>query len=332
MKRIKLKLAKFDVEFVDREQALKRIEYWADHGMTVVHVIYGPEGCGKSAWLRQGAELLRELGFDVIYLNPIDKEFMAEVGVEDVKKRLLEILREATDESWVRAIWALIDLGRELIRAGRRKIAILADDVFQVISLNKAAIYVKGLLGILEYPPGDYDVAITIAATSEGVSKREIGRHRWAYLDIIWNMPREGFKQLYEQLPGNKPDFDYVWRLTGGNPKLLGQLYEAGWDVNVIINRFISDKEITPQFIARWRTWLEEVVKDPDTLWRPDAPVELIDELIRRNLVIYPLPPKGTDIWIDKPPEKDVELGTGNHAAWQSPLHREAVKKALTGD
>ena len=75
----------------------------------------------------------------------------------------------------VKTAWALIDLTRELIKAGRRKIAILADDVFQAIGLNKAAIYVKGLLGLIEYPPGDYDVAITIAATSEGISKREIG-------------------------------------------------------------------------------------------------------------------------------------------------------------
>ena len=61
------------VRFADREAALKRVEYWAEHGMTVVHVVYGPEGCGKSAWLKQSAVLLRELGFDVVYVNPMDK-------------------------------------------------------------------------------------------------------------------------------------------------------------------------------------------------------------------------------------------------------------------
>lgn len=34
--------------------------------------------------------------------------------------------------------------------------------------------------------------------------------------------------------------------------------------------------------------------------------------------------------WIDQPPpEKDPELGIGRYVAWQTPLHREAVKRAL---
>ena len=41
--------------------------------------------------------------------------------------------------------------------------------------------------------------------TSEGISRNEIGRHRWADLRPMWNMDREGFKQLYDQLPGDKP-------------------------------------------------------------------------------------------------------------------------------
>jgi len=34
--------------------------------------------------------------------------------------------------------------------------------------------------------------------------------------------------------------------------------------------------------------------------------------------------------WIDEtPPERDSELGIGKRVAWQTPLHREAVKRAL---
>jgi len=140
----------------------------------------------------------------------------------------LEILREATDEAWARAVWATVDLARELIRAGRKKIAVLADKVFRAIGLSKASIYVKGLLGLIEYPPRSYERVIAVVATSEGLSRREIGRHRWADLLPMWNMPREGFKQLYDQLPGGKPSFDEVWRITGGNPKLLAELYRVG--------------------------------------------------------------------------------------------------------
>jgi len=29
------------------------------------------------------------------------------------------------------------------------------------------------------------------------------------------------------------------------------------------------------------------------------------------------------------PPERDLELGIGKHVAWHTPLHREAVRRAL---
>ncbi len=73
--------------------------------------------------------MLRDYGFDVIYINPpIEQRFMAEVGVEDVRKRLVEILREATSDAWVRAVWVIIDLARELIRMRRGRLAVIVDD------------------------------------------------------------------------------------------------------------------------------------------------------------------------------------------------------------
>jgi len=34
--------------------------------------------------------------------------------------------------------------------------------------------------------------------------------------------------------------------------------------------------------------------------------------------------------WVDvPPPERDPELGIGEFYAWQTPLHREAVRRAL---
>jgi hypothetical protein len=34
--------------------------------------------------------------------------------------------------------------------------------------------------------------------------------------------------------------------------------------------------------------------------------------------------------WVDQPPpERDPELGVGRNVAWQTPIHREAVRRAL---
>ncbi len=104
-----------------------------------------------------------------------------------------------------RLAWLAFDLAKELIRVTRGgKIAVIVDDAFQVIGVKESALYVKALLNLIEYPPEHYERIVTIAATSEGVSLREIGRHRWAWSTPMWNMTREGFKQLYEQLPGDK--------------------------------------------------------------------------------------------------------------------------------
>jgi hypothetical protein len=37
----------------------------------------------------------------------------------------------------------------------------------------------------------------------------------------MWSTGKEGFKELYEEVPGIKPDFEYIWKLVGGNPNYL---------------------------------------------------------------------------------------------------------------
>ena len=97
-----------------------------------------------------------------------------------------------------------------------------------------------------------------------------------------------------------------------------------------MVTRFIREKRLTPDFVARWRRWLEETVEDPEALWSPDAPEELIKQLVERNLILYNIYEREQIFWIDQPPpERDPELGIGKNAAWQTPIHREAVKRVL---
>jgi ABC-type Fe3+/spermidine/putrescine transport system ATPase subunit len=56
VKRIKLELAPgVETEFVDRDRALAQVVEWAERGTRFPVVIFGPEGCGKTAFLRQAA-------------------------------------------------------------------------------------------------------------------------------------------------------------------------------------------------------------------------------------------------------------------------------------
>ena len=332
VKRIKLSFApNLELEFIDRDRAIKQIYELGEKGIRFPIVVFGPEGCGKTSWLLQAIEVLKDLDYSTIYFNPMRKQFEAEVGVEDFKRRALEVVKQAlSNHALAKLVWIVIELSREAIRLGRKRLAIIIDDTFHYVGVKEASSIVKSLLELIEYPPASYDSIVTIAATSEGLSRREIGRHGWALLRSMWNMSRKGFEELYKRIPEPKPPFEDVWRITGGNPRTLSLLYQANWSVKRVINEYIVGREITPSFIAKWREWLERAVENPDTLWASNTPKELVNELIYKNLIIYNMYDRDPWFWIDEPPpKKELEIGIGRYVAWQTPLHREAVRIAL---
>jgi len=319
------------MEFTNRDRALKQVEEWAEKSTWRPVVVFGPEGCGKTALLLQASAMLRELGFEVFYLHPLERRFEAEVDLPDLKSEFMRFVERALGENALgRITWAAVDFIRKLQKARQGKIAVIADDVFQAIGLDAAAAYVKALLNLIEYPESRYEKIVVLVATSEGASRREIGRHRWAHLAPMWNMSMEGFRQLYERIPGPKPPFEEAWRWTGGNPDMLRRLYEASWNVDKVVTAVAREKVLSSPFVARWRGWLEQAVENPDTLWSPEATEELIDALEEKNLIIYNMYDRDPYFWIDQPPpERDPELGVGKNVAWQTPIHREAVRRAL---
>jgi len=334
VKKVRLELAPgLEVEFTDRDRAVEQVYELAEKGTRLPVVVFGPEGCGKTAWLIQAVEVLKDLGYGVVYFNPLRKRFEAEVGVEDLRRKALEVVREASSElALAKMVWRVVDLALEALRLGRKRLAVVVDDAFHLIGARESSLLVKGLLELIEYPPANYESLVVIAATSEGFSRREIGKHMWASLKAMWNMPREGFEELYRRIPDLKLSLDDAWRLTGGNPRALSLLHQAGWNIDRVVEELVASRGVDARFAARWRPWLEKAVEDPDTLWDPKTPEELVEELVSRNLIVYHLYARDPWFWIDiPPPERDLELGIGRYVAWQTPLHREAVKRALGG-
>uniref|UniRef100_A0A7C5UU87 AAA family ATPase n=1 Tax=Ignisphaera aggregans TaxID=334771 RepID=A0A7C5UU87_9CREN len=334
MRRVMLRFAGFGVEFVDRDKALRQVEELVRGVVIQPIVVFGPEGCGKTAWLKQSAEILRELGFETIYVNPLHREVIPYTDVKEIAQKFVEGVAEVAGITTQLKLANLATLAvRELLTKWRKKrIGVLVDDVFQAIGLNKAETYVKELLGLIEYPPADYEKIIAIVATSEGVTRERIGRHRWADILPMWNMSREGFEELYKKLPDPKPQFEEVWRLAGGNPYILEQLYQAKWSTDKVIKWIVRSKKLEA-FIASLssteKVWLLEAIEDPDTLFTRER-IPFMLKLVEQNLVVDTLPSRESDSWIDKPPpEKDLEIGIGRDVAWQTPLHKEAIRKVL---
>jgi hypothetical protein len=333
VRRIKLSFADLEVEFVDRDRGIEQVLEWSERGTWFPVVVFGPEGCGKTAWLKQAAEVLREGGYEVFYIHPLDKLVYAEVSVPSIREAFLEFARKAiAEDALSRIAWALFDFVRNLLKVRKAKVAIIADDVFQAIGLRYAAAYVKGLLNMIEHPVERYEKIVAIVATSEGVSRSEIGRHRWAEIKVMWNMSKEGFEKLYEKIPDPKPSFEDVWRLTGGNPGMLAKLYRARWSVDEVIKSIIASKDLGTFILslsAEERKWLLEAVENPDTLPAKEK-LPLMQKLIELNLIISSIMYRDPELWIDQPPpQKDLELGIGKYIAWQTPLHREAIRRAL---
>jgi energy-coupling factor transporter ATP-binding protein EcfA2 len=233
-----------EVGFVDRRRGLEQFEELAVRGTKLPIVIFGPEGCGKSSLLKQGAEILRDHDFDVIYVDPLHRDFMAYTDVGDIVRRLVEAAGEAVGVAQLKLATLAIDLARELLgRWHKRRIAVLVDEVFQAVGVDLAEVYVKSLLTLIEHPPVSCENIVVVMTTSEGLTRSRIGRHTWSIQRPIWNMGREGFEELCRVTTGGKPSLNQLWALTGGNPRMLSQLYQAGWHEEEVIIHLATWRE-----------------------------------------------------------------------------------------
>ena len=333
MKRITVTFAGQKIEFVDREVALRQVEEIGERGTYPVYVIYGPEGCGKTAFLQQAKVMLEEeFKYHVVYVSPLARKreeiLQFTPSIRDIVREVLKTF----PDPYSKIVDVAIEIaGYVLKKFSKPRLAVLMDDIFQAVGLNEAELYVKALLNLIEWPSGEYERIVIIVTSSEGVTKSRVGRHRWADLYTMWNMSEKGFRELYECLSVNKPDFEQAWKLTGGNPGYIERLLRVNWNVDYVINSIIQRSNVTHTFVRKWRKHLEEAINDPDYLWYgPEEVEELAKELVERNLIVFNLPPRDQYMWIDTPPpEKDPEAGIGRHVAWQTPLHREAIRRVL---
>ena len=125
------------IGFCNRERAIHQIVEFAEKGTWHPIVVFGPEGCGKTSWLRQALELLKGLGFSVIYFNPMRREFLAEMGIKSVEEEVSELLRRASSVNALAGfIGYLIDFAKEAIKLGKKKLAIIVDDAFQYVGVG----------------------------------------------------------------------------------------------------------------------------------------------------------------------------------------------------
>ena len=53
IERVKLSLVPgLEIEFTDRDRGIRQVYELAERGTRAPVVVYGPEGCGKTSWLK----------------------------------------------------------------------------------------------------------------------------------------------------------------------------------------------------------------------------------------------------------------------------------------
>jgi len=332
-KRIKLIFApRTVVTFSNRIEELKKLLNLARRGHAFPVVVFGPEGCGKTALLKQLVLLLKEEGIEVVYVDTleenIDRAILASPELKEALVSLSEAVMGPLGKTLAYAAIAVVS--KILSKVKSENLVIIVDEVFQAVGLDNAAIYIKKALNLLEYPPDLRKRILIILTTSEGISRKEVARHGWADIKEIWNLSFTGLKELYDQLPEPKPDYSQVWRITGGNPRILKQYYIRDWSVENLIKWLIVERgleiEIAKIVKEHGKTLLIEGLEDPDLLLND---YQLYLKLEKLNLIVDLHDRSYSEGWIGAPPPKNPELGVGNKIAWQTPLHKEAVQKII---
>jgi len=71
-----------------------------------------------------------------------------------------------------------VSLANVVKMLSRSRVAVLMDDIFWAVGLDKAEAYVKTLLNLIGYPPREYEKIAVLAVSNEGVTRARVGRHR----------------------------------------------------------------------------------------------------------------------------------------------------------
>jgi len=95
VKKARLSFADINIVFADREIALRQIRELAERGTYPVYIVYGPEGCGKTAFFKQAKIVLEEeFGYNVVYVNPLARRLEEVMDYSSsLKDIVVEILR-----------------------------------------------------------------------------------------------------------------------------------------------------------------------------------------------------------------------------------------------
>ncbi len=323
----------YEPPFVDREKELQALKELAERGTPIPIYVYGPEGCGKTRLLR---EFTRKFRGVAIYVNALEREDLAKAvtmtpwtrELAESLQALATILGTPLGSHLANQIAHLTTAIAARIKLHDKPLVIVVDDPFKAIGIQHADWYMKWLQELIpriveQHKPSSI---LVVTTTSEGETLDIVSKHTYTHPRLVWNLPYQAHQKLIEHLnPPPNIDTHSLWRLTGGNPRLLIDIaYTYNWNTRQWLNHLQKRlKRVLHKIKQHGLTsQLKQAIEDPDTL---EENQQLYHILLKENLVIYKDMPTLTQEEV----KSDPELGIGENYAWQTPAYKTALETLI---
>ena len=329
-------LERSEIEFIDREYEVERLfKNVFSNVLSWNFVIYGPWGCGKTEFARALTYTLNQFDdFQVIYVNLAEEEY-SRIFVhvkKDVKQYLISLIETSFGEvgKLVLNLYMLFQNLIEKIKLQDKHLIFIIDEITR--SLNRYKISIRDFISSMDKKVHEvrnlinsrtfYTIILTSEQTAVNYFIRESGKSLNVYM--MWHLPKNDFEKLLEEL--NCPlDFDEVWKISGGCPRVAIELAYLNWNVETWLNRVRTNiRSIIDELYAEGINVLE-ILKN--TNLKPDeiARTKLLNKFLEKNLLIF-LPSR--EFIISKFVSNNEEW-IGNSWAWQLPVYMKIFEEFI---
>ncbi len=323
---IELKELERTIKFVDRVAELEFLRKVSVEGYVFPIAIYGPEGCGKTTLLKCFLNCVaKEENVVAIYVDALEERDLSK-AIFATHSQLIDVAIDIVASAGfvgrelAKSVMKVVRLAIERFALRGKNLVVIVDDVYRSIGLDSVDRYTKMMYEWIDYLHrnlGVEKVAIVLT-TSEGISKRELYRHTYVHVYMLWNLPKESFEELAKQFePPKTIDLEQLWMLTGGNPRALIEIAKLKWNIETWL-KYVE---------TRVTNLIEDL--DAERLWKLvedcDSDPMLARVLEDRNLMIA----LNRAMTLGNAPTPCRDLGIGNRWAWQIPAYRIVAKKYL---
>ena len=231
-----------ELKFVNRFEEIETLKKLSEKDLPTPLYIYGPEGCGKTRLLKEFLKNFNGIG---IYIDALEREdinnaLILSLGISsDVKNLILSIAKDVfgnVGTFLAQKIFNILEKISIKYKLKNEVIVLIIDDITRALGIDEIDRYIKWLYEAIEkiktiYKPKSI---LIIATTSEGISLSRVLRHSYTKVNLVWNLNRESYLELINQLnPPDKEIVNTLWKLTGGNPRRVIEIVKwYNWNIN----------------------------------------------------------------------------------------------------